>query len=116
MRAVITVTALSLVNPPIVYNVILNLQITTFSSSVVSIGCWKVNLRQAVGQCRRAKKRASSESANKRKTADREKGRACEKNRFFVLKCQISKRQKFWSGRVSHMLDMFLRLCAREAK
>ena len=43
------------------------------------MGCWKVNLRQAVGQCRRAKKRASGESANKRKTADREKGRACEK-------------------------------------
>ena len=43
------------------------------------MGRWKVNLRQAVGQCRRAKKLASSESANKRKTADREKGRACEK-------------------------------------
>ena len=48
------------------------------------MGCWKVNLRQAVGQYRRAKKRASSESANKRKTADREKGRAREKTVFRV--------------------------------
>ena len=64
----------------------------------------KHSLRQALGQCRRAEKRASSEIANQRKTAGKDKRKDCKhllkytsihplpKKTVLVSECQIAKR------------------------